>query len=203
MRRSMARSKPPSRDGRSLQHPVALSGRFGLSANSFKQVELAGDSVSSLPSASIRMARSRSSTRRPMRTRLVGCGRRRLAGAAQHALDARQQLARLERLGDVVVGAEFEADDAVDRLAGRGHHDDADLAAALAQPARQREAVLAGQADVEQDQLRQVPFDQLTQRGASSTPLTRKSCGTDSRPACRAALPRPRPRRYAADRPSL
>jgi hypothetical protein len=34
-------------------------------------------------------------------------------GTAQQRLDARQQLARLERLGQVVVGAELEADDPV------------------------------------------------------------------------------------------
>ena len=53
-------------------------------------------------------------------TRRAGCGtggaslRR---GPAQHRLDAREQLAQIERLGDVVVGADLEADDLVDRVA--------------------------------------------------------------------------------------
>jgi hypothetical protein len=35
-------------------------------------------------------------------------------------LDPRQQLARRERLGQIVVGAHLEADDAVERIAARG-----------------------------------------------------------------------------------
>ena len=46
--------------------------------------------------------------------------------AAQHALDARHQLARVEGLGDVVVGAHLEADDAIDDRAGGRQHDDRD-----------------------------------------------------------------------------
>src|SRR2546427_8230315 len=41
-------------------------------------------------------------------------------GAAQDGLDARQQLADGKRLGDIIVGAELEADDFVDLLAARG-----------------------------------------------------------------------------------
>ena len=93
--------------------------------------------------------------------------RGRAGGAPQHALHARQQLARLERLGDVVVGAGFQADHPVDGI-GRGrHHDDADAAGALAQPARQDEAVLARQADIEQHQRRQLALQELAQRGAA------------------------------------
>jgi hypothetical protein len=45
------------------------------------------------------------------------------ARAAQDAADARQQLARAEGLGQVVVGAHFQADDAVDLVGTRGEHD--------------------------------------------------------------------------------
>src|SRR5262249_42858768 len=55
------------------------------------------------------------------------------------------------------------ADHAIDRVAGRRHHDDADLAAPLAQPAGDGEAILAGQADIEQHQCRQFAFDQAAQ----------------------------------------
>ena len=44
-----------------------------------------------------------------------GVSARRLA--AQHRVDARHQLARVEGLGEVVVGAHLEADDAVDVVA--------------------------------------------------------------------------------------
>ena len=91
----------------------------------------------------------------------------RAAGAAQHRLDPGQQGARLVGLGDVVVGAGFETDDLVDRVVARRHHDDAHPAAALAQVAGEREAVLAaGQAQIEQHQGGRILLDQFAQRRA-------------------------------------
>ena len=52
---------------------------------------------------------------------LLGLGQR---GAAQHRLDAAAELAHRERLGDVVVGAELEAEHLVDLLGLGGEHDD-------------------------------------------------------------------------------
>ena len=43
---------------------------------------------------------------------------------AQHGADPRQQLARAEGLGDIIVGAGFQATDAVGLFAARGQHDD-------------------------------------------------------------------------------
>ena len=82
---------------------------------------------------------------------------------AQYAPDPSQELARLKRLGDVVVGAGFQPDHAVDRVGSRGHHDDADPAAPLAQPAHQCEPVFAGQPDIEQDQRRCLALDEPVQ----------------------------------------
>src|SRR4029079_12799882 len=62
-----------------------------------------------------------------------GC-RHRTAGAPQHALNSGEQFAWVECVENIVVGAVFEADDAVARVARRRHHDYADLAALLAQP---------------------------------------------------------------------
>ncbi|MCY1532539.1 hypothetical protein D9M68_678210 [compost metagenome] len=73
---------------------------------------------------------------------------RRAALAAQDGLHARHEFARLEGLGQVVVGAEFEADHAVHHLAARGEHHDGDVAF-LADLAAQLEAVHLGQHDVE------------------------------------------------------
>ena len=87
--------------------------------------------------------------------------RRRARRAPQHALHARKQLARLEGLGDVVVGAGLEPDDAIDRVGRRRHHDDADAARTLAQPARQHEAVLARQPDIEQHQCGKLALQQF------------------------------------------
>jgi len=73
---------------------------------------------------------------------------------AQDALAACQQLARLVGLGDIVVGAAFEAQHLVDRIGRRRQHDDADAGVALAQPAGQREAIVrTGELDVEQDEV--------------------------------------------------
>ena len=94
-----------------------LSGRLGFSANTFSRSNSLAASVSSLPSArsistrllEIEHAAAHAHARARAR-------RRRRVGAAQHALHARQQLARLEGLGDVVVGAGLQPDHAVDRV---------------------------------------------------------------------------------------
>ena len=54
---------------------------------------------------------------------------RRSPAAAQNGADARLQLARVEGLGEIVVGPNFESDDAVDVLAARGQHKDRRLGA--------------------------------------------------------------------------
>ena len=77
----------------------------------------------------------------------------------QDGPDARGQLAVAERLGDVVVGAEFEAHDLVDLVVAGGHHDDRD-AAALPQPPADLDAGQAGHHQVEQDDVRAVPVEQ-------------------------------------------
>ena len=74
----------------------------------------------------------------------------RVRPAAQHGLDPRHQLARLEGLGQVVVGSELEADDAVHHVAARGEHDDRH-AARLADLPADGEAVHARQHHVEDD----------------------------------------------------
>ena len=68
---------------------------------------------------------------------------------SQHAANAGQQLARLERLGQIVVGTCTEAGQAALDRAGGGQHDDADRAAGAAQALDDGEAVLARHVDVE------------------------------------------------------
>src|SRR3954447_23489558 len=80
------------------------------------------------------------------------------ADAPQDGVDPRDELARRERLDDVVVGAEAQADDAVGLLALGGEQDDRRRAvvlalAALAQPAHHLEAVDAGQHEIEHDEV--------------------------------------------------
>ncbi len=83
--------------------------------------------------------------------------------AAQHGVDARDQLARIERLGQVVVGAHLEADDAIDVLALGGQHDDRHRLARAAQAPADREAVFAGQHEVEHEQVRRVALQLLVE----------------------------------------
>ena len=73
--------------------------------------------------------------------------------AAQERLDPAHQLAQAERLGQVVVGAELEADDLVDLVVARRQDQDRHLGAGRAQAAEDLEAVDAGQADVEDDEV--------------------------------------------------
>jgi hypothetical protein len=75
-----------------------------------------------------------------------------LLGAPQDRLDARQQLALAERLGDVVVGAQLQAHDAVHLFLASGEDDDRQVEG-FAQPPRDGEAVLVGQLEVEDDQV--------------------------------------------------
>ncbi len=83
--------------------------------------------------------------------------------AAQHRVDARDELARIERLGQVVVGAHLEADDAIDVLALGRQHDDRHRLAGAAQAPAHGETVFAGQHEVEHDQVRRVALQLLVE----------------------------------------
>ncbi len=76
-----------------------------------------------------------------------------MAGARQQRLQPRQQLAHLERFSQVIVRAELEADDLVDRLAARREHDQRCRDTAPAQVAAEIEPALARQHDVEDDRV--------------------------------------------------
>ena len=97
--------------------------------------------------ADLHLARVAAHGDRPERE-LVGL--RALLGAAEDRLDPRGELARRERLRDVVVGAELEADDPVGLLVAGGQHDHRH-GRALAHLAADVEPVHPGQADVEHD----------------------------------------------------
>ena len=77
---------------------------------------------------------------------------RRGIGTAQHGLDSRHERPRVERLRDVVVGAELEPDDRIDVVASRGEHDHGRLAAP-ADLAADLEPITLGQHQVEDHQV--------------------------------------------------
>ena len=76
------------------------------------------------PHASACASSYRAANRRSdSRARSVSSGSRGMCdGAPQDRLDASDQLARAERFRQIVVGADFEPDDAIDLLAQRGQH---------------------------------------------------------------------------------
>src|SRR5690606_7691244 len=86
-----------------------------------------------------------------------------LSGPAQHAAHAGEQFAQMERLGDVVVGADLEADGAVDRVALAGQDHDADVRS-LAEEAGQAAAVLAGHGEVDQGEVDALAAHQVAKR---------------------------------------
>ena len=71
----------------------------------------------------------------------------------QQRLEPRHQLDRLERLGQVIVGAELEADHLVDHLPSRRQHQDGRRHPALPHLAADVEAVHPRQHDVEHDEV--------------------------------------------------
>jgi len=75
------------------------------------------------------------------------CGR----SAAQDGVDARGEFTRIEGLGEVVIGADFEADDAVDVVTVGGEHHDGD-GGGCADLAENFKAAHAREHDVEDDQ---------------------------------------------------
>jgi hypothetical protein len=78
----------------------------------------------------------------------------------EHALDARDELTRIERLRQVVVRADLEPDDLVDVLVARREHQDRDVGA-LADAAADLDPVHVRQVQVEHDQGRHLGGDRV------------------------------------------
>ena len=87
----------------------------------------------------------------PFTSRRAAGGGARLV-AAQNGAHAGHQFARIERLGQIIVRAEFQADDAVHVVGARGEHEHRH-AALFAQPPEDFEAVHTGQHDVQDYQV--------------------------------------------------
>ena len=82
--------------------------------------------------------------------------------------DPRQNLFRLDRLGDVIHRPQFQPFHLVNRLRERGHEHDRNIAGALVrfQPPARLKAVNARHHDIEQNQIRPFDFDQAQARFA-------------------------------------
>ena len=84
--------------------------------------------------------------------------------AAQHGMNAGQQFARIEGFGQVVVGADFEADDAVNVFALGGQHDDGCTVIGSAQSPADGQAVFARHHQIQHDQVHGVAQHDAVQR---------------------------------------
>ena len=83
--------------------------------------------------------------------------------AAQHGVQAGEQFARVEGLGQVVVGAHFQAHDAVDRIALGGKHQDRDGLSPYTQAAADGQTVLARHHQVEDQRIERFARQQAIQ----------------------------------------
>jgi hypothetical protein len=148
-----------------LQQPVAHQWPVRVLGKNLQQIELARGQP--FLAAIIRVDQySALEIEHPPADAHAPAGSRHPHGPPQHTLDPRQELARLEWLGYVIVGAGLQPDHAIDGIGGSGHHDDADAGAFLAQPTRQSEPILARQPDIEHNERRQFALDKPAQGGA-------------------------------------
>ncbi len=85
--------------------------------------------------------------------------------APQHGTDAGQDLAQVERFGNVIVRTGLEPGDLVDDIPLAGQHDDGG-SAALSDVVGQREAVLAGQHEIEQNEIGPLTVQRRAHRGS-------------------------------------
>ena len=84
---------------------------------------------------------------------LLSRQRRRFAMAPEHGPHARDQLARIKRFAEIVVGADLKADDAVDVLFERGEEDDRHVGALCPQVAAKIEPGAVWQHDIENNEI--------------------------------------------------
>ena len=132
---------------KTVQDVVATPDLAGLVREQGQQLELGAGQVDALAVAQhLALVEVDRQSFEHAALRRRGC--RHGALAPQDGLHARDQLARLEGLGQVVVGTEFESDHAVHHVAAGGQHDDRDVAF-LADLAAQRKAVHLGEHHVE------------------------------------------------------
>ena len=80
------------------------------------------------------------------------------AGAPQRRPDARDDLLHAERLGDVVVGAHLQPDDAVELVGAGRQHEDVEERVRRAEPPAHLDAVQAGQHHVQHHEVRRRPL---------------------------------------------
>ena len=139
---------------------IAREDTAGRAHQHFQDIELEGGDLDRF-AVGENLARARDRCATPFTSRRASGFRRTRFQPAQNRANAGGQLSRVERLGQVVVGAELQADDAVHIFAAGREHDDRHFAF-LAQAAQDFEAIHARQHHVQQDD-RVVALQRLVQ----------------------------------------
>ena len=93
--------------------------------------------------------------------------RQHVGAAAEHRTHPRNQLARIERLAEIVIRPDLEADDAVDILFERGKQNDGNARAPGSQVPANFEARAVGQHDIEHDEIDLAGGKPIAQLGAA------------------------------------
>src|SRR5262245_20600789 len=101
-----------------LQQPVALQRPVGIPGEHLEQVELARGQRFLRAVGRIDQHALLHIEHAATHAHARACGRGRAGGTPQDAFHAGEQLARLERLGDVIVSPGFQSNDAVDGVGG-------------------------------------------------------------------------------------
>src|SRR6516225_1254260 len=139
-----------------------FSGRLGFSAKTLRRSYSLAASVSAAV-ARIDKDALLEVENPPAQPHARASGRRTACHTPQHALDSGQELARIEWLADIVIGTGLKSHDTIDRVGRSCYHDDAKPPTAFAQPPCEREPILAGEANVKQDNSRQFTLDEPAQ----------------------------------------
>jgi len=151
---------------RQLDQPFARDHALGVIAQGDQQVELGAGHLDRGPGRRQQFA-ARQVDRPTLEAEFafLAVGRTALDRmAAQHRADPGDQLARAERLGEIIVGAEFEPDDAVG-LAALGRDEDDRHVAGAAKLAAQIDAAGPRQHDVEQHEIDRPLFERAPHFG--------------------------------------
>jgi hypothetical protein len=163
IRKSMARSKASaSRAFASSSNRSRESTRRGLAAKTLSSPYSEEVSGYSLPSSSRNACASWSSHLVPNRTRAFSA----VHASAQHRAHPGQELAKLARLGQIVVGAELKPHHPVNRARRGGEHDDRHAGAPLEVP-DDRKTVLLRHVQIEDNQVGHLLGDRVAQAAAA------------------------------------
>src|SRR5262249_7435122 len=146
-----------------LEQPVPIKRPIGVLGEDFKKIIFARGECFLAALAWIDKNALLEVENPPTQPHARANGLRIACSTPQHALYSSQELTRIEWLADIVVGTGLQSHDTVDRIGRDCDHDNANPATESAQPPCEREPILAGESNVEQDEGRQITVDEPAQ----------------------------------------